>query len=499
MPALWIACLAALLPLMPEQAAVVQDPVRAHYHEALAAASTEGLLSFVSRLNAAATAAPGAAFTSRLLETIQVVGLLHPGSVPDRAARLQHLTEQAANPETAAVVKRIDILQRYFAAAAQGHPEQAVGALHDAVLRDSNCALQARADAAFRSGDLAGAQALATSAIEADPFSPTLTSSYVLLGLCDAAAGNRPAAADYLQRALSVSPLPTIYGRTQDYLAVLSRFVRPVPGPVGGIFGETVATRLAGVTGLKDPRSLSFAGGRFTLIDRDQILVISTDGKVLETKAARRLEDVATSAAGINYYVAEDAVDLGTGTLVKVAVTVGGRQKTLGKLRSIAVDPRGDVYLLDLEAGLFRMPEGSAPGPGASASAPAALAPVRGHQLRIDRRGYLYVLGADSKSVQVLSADGKPLVTLAPGGAREPSIEHFALDLLNNVYLLDSGNNAIVVFAVKDTGGGVEPERIGSVTLDPKPPYRNLKVIGVSQTGEVVVTGKNDENWVLYR
>ncbi len=500
MPALWIVFLAAFLPLVPERAAVVQNPVRARYQEALAAAPTEGLLPFVSRLDAAAMASPGAAFTPRLLEMIQVIGLLHPGSVPDRVARFERLSAQGA--QTAALVRRIDILQRYFAAAAQGRPELGAAALEDAALMDSSCALQARADAAFRSGDLAGARALSSSVIEADPFSPTLAASYVLLGLCDASAGSRTAAVAHLQRALSVSPLPTIYGRTQDYLAVLSRFVRPTPGPAGQIFAETAAVRLAGVASLKDPRSLSFSGGRFILIDRDQLLGVSMDAKVLETRAARRLEDAATSADGITCYVAEDSVDLGTGMLVKVSATVGGRQKTLGKLRSIAFDPRGDLYLLDLEAGLFRLPQGSTHRTGTGAATPilaTLAAPVRGHQLRIDRRGYLYILGADLKSVQVLSAEGKPLTTLAPGGAREPTIEYFALDLLNNVYMLDSGNNSIEVFAAKDAAGRVEPDRLGSVALDPKPSYRNLKVIGVSQTGEVVATGKNDENWVLYR
>jgi hypothetical protein len=502
MPPLWISLLTALLSLMPEQSALVLDPVHARYHEALAAEPTEGLVSFVSRLDSAATASPAASYTPHLLEQIQIVGLLHPGSVPDRAARFENLRSQAGNPQTAAVVRRIDILEKYFAAAAQGRPDLAAPALSDPVLQDLTCVRQARADAAFRSGNLTEAKGLSLAAIEEDPFSPTLAPSYVLLGLCESSAGNRLAAVRYLQRALSVSPLPTIYGRTQDYLAVLSRFVRPSPGAVGEVFDETTATRLAGVANLKDPRALYFTGGRFILIDREQMLGVSTDAKVLETKAARRLEDVATNLAGVNYYVAEDSVDLGTGSLVKVPVLVGGKQKTLNKLRSIAVSSRGDVFLLDQDSGLFRLSAEALAGPKPAAGmapSPTPITVVRGRQLRIDRRGYLYVLGIDEKSVQILSPEGKPLASLAGGGARESVVEYFALDLLNNAYLLDSANNVFLVFAVKETGAGIDVERIASIALDARPQYRNLKLIGVSQTGEVVATGKNDETWVLYR
>jgi hypothetical protein len=109
------------------------------------------------------------------------------------------------------------------------------------------------------------------------------------------------------------------------------------------------------------------------------------------------------------------------------------------------------------------------------------------------------VLGTESRSLQVLSPEGKPLAVITPAGGREPFIEYFALDLLNQVYLLDTGNNAIDVFAVKDGAGAVEAERIASVPLEVRPQYKNLKVIGISATGEVVATGKNEDNWVLYR
>ena len=321
-----------------------------------------------------------------------------------------------------------------------------------------------------------------------------IASSYVVLGLCNTYRGNVPAAAMEFQRAMAVSPLPTVYGRTQDYLFQSYRFARPTPGLVGSLFDEETATPISGTQGVKDPRSLAFQDNAFTLIDRDQILAISGDGKVVETKAGRQIDDLAWAGPGKFFYLSENGIDFGSGAWTKLTWVSGGKTKTLGKLRSFAVDADGTVFVLDQEAGLLR----GTPGPGPTI-AMTAVAQARGRLLRMDRRGKLYILATDQRSVLLYSREGKPLITISPAVAagKEPAIEYFALDALNHLYVLDQAS--IEIFTVNDGAGGIEKVSIATVPLDQRASHKNLSVIAVASDGSVSVTGKNEDNWVVFR
>jgi tetratricopeptide (TPR) repeat protein len=488
------ALLAFLLPLLIPQG-LVQDPIVAQYHEAMASASVEGLPALVSKLDKLASSAPAAPITPRLHETIQAIAILHPGSVPDHAARLQALKSQAsANPGIARILRRLELTQQYYAAAATGQSEKAAASLTDAVFEGSLMGIQALADASLRARDYGRAEALAQQIIESDPYSPLFANAYVILGLCDGYRGDVQGAARRFQRALAITPLPTVYGSTQDLLAGVYRFVRPTPGTVGEIFDDVNAARLAGIQGLKEPRSLVRHQGKFILIDKEQVLTISADGKVTDTKPGRKIEDLAITAEGKYYYLAEDGIDLGTGTFVPLSATVGGKAKALKKLRSLAVDGRGDLYILDQDAGLFSC----SPGAGASPTL-TAIIPTKGRLIRIDPRGNFYLLAEDQRSILVLTREGKTITTVSPASTtgKQPSIEYFALDTLNHIYILDSAS--IQIFAMNDASAGLDKAKISAIPLDPRPYFKNLRVLAVSATGEMAVTGKNEDNWVLFR
>lgn len=485
---------AVLLPFIPQQG-IINDPVLAKYHEAMAAATTEGLPSLVRKLESIASESSSSPFTPGVQETIQVIALLHPGIVSDQAARMQAIRAQAGtNPEMAKILKRLEILRAYYAAASQGRSESATAALSDPVFQGSLLGMQALADAALRARNYSRAESLAMQVIEADPYSPLLANAYVILGLCDAYQGRAQAAARRFQSALAVSPLPTLCGDTQDFLFTISRFARATPAPAGEILYEMSATRLTGTQGLKDPRSLIFADGKFILIDREQILSLSADGNILETKAGRKLEDVAVAGSAKTYYLADDAIDLGTGNLTPVSLAVGGKAKALKKLRSLAVDDHGDVYLLDQDVGLLR---GSPTARGTLDL--TSVSPARGQLIRIDRRGNLYLLAAGQRSIMILSRDGKQLTSVSPSSTtgKEPTIQYFALDSLNHLYILDS--SSIQILAINDGSAGLAQTKIRVIPLDQRPQFKNLRVIGVTSTGDVAVTGKNEDTWVLYR
>jgi hypothetical protein len=486
----------ALFFVMPffMQMGTVQDAVQAQYYEAMSTAAADGLPAFVRKLDQIAAASPAAPFTPRIQEMIQVVGLLHPGSVPDRAARMQAMKTQAsANPAITKILRRVETLDQYYAAAAKGKPESAVATLSEAVFEDSPFGTLALADAALRMHDYSKAETLSLQLIESNPYSPLLANAYVILGFCDTYRGNAAGAARQFQRALAVTPLPTVYGSTRDLLRSTYRFIRPIPGSIGNIFEEANPTRIAGAQEVKDPRSLSFRNGAFFLVDKEQVVTLSLDGKVTDTKAGRKLVDMAIAADGKPYYLAEDSIDLGTGTPTQLTITVAGKSKVLKKLRSLAVDSQGDVYILDVDQGLFK---GS---PAGGALALKSIAATRGRLLRIDSRGNLFILGEDQRSILVLSRDGKQLATVAPDSAngKQPEIEYFALDSLNHIYILDS--TSIQIFAMNEGGAGLDKTNAGAITLDPRPQFKNLKALAVSATGEMVTTGKNEDNWVIFQ
>jgi len=490
----WGGLLAIFFPFLLQQG-VIQDQARAQFYEAMAAATSDGLPALVRKLDAIAGASPSSSFAPFIQETIQGIGLLHPGSVPDQPARLKALKASGVgNPALTKVLQRIEILQTYYQAAIRGRGEGAVAALSDPVFAGSLLGLQAQADAALRAHEYVRAEALARQIIEADPYSPLPANAYMILGLSASFRGEAQACARYFQNALTITALPTIYGNTQNYLYTAYRFARPSISQAGDFFDEVSAVRLVTSTGLKDPQSLIPAERGFFLVDKEQTLTVAADGKVLESKTSRRIEDAASPGAGKTYLLAEDGVDLGGGSFVPFSLSVQGKPKAVKKLRSLAVDIRGDIYLLDQDFGLLR---GSLTGAGSLAL--TSLAPVKGRLIRIDSRGNLYVLAADGKSILVYSREGRQVnsVLPTPTAGKEANIEYFALDLLNHLYILDA--YSIQIFAMIDRTAGLDKVRIGAVTLDPRPQFKNLKVIGVNAAGEMVATGKNDDNWVCYR
>jgi hypothetical protein len=289
--------------------------------------------------------------------------------------------------------------------------------------------------------------------------------------------------------------LPTVYGSARDYAYLAYRFARPTPGAVGDVFKESTVTPISGISGLDDPGALIYHEGEYILLDRDQIYTVDRDGKAAGERAPTRLFDAAVTASGDICYLAENSLDPGDGNWIRLSVTGGGRTRSLSKLQSIALDSRENLYILDQDNGLLRGIRGT---DGISLT---TITPIKGRQIRIDRRDYLYVLNWDRRSITLLSPNGMVLNTISPSpwNGKNPSIEYFALDILNHVYILDTGSNTIRIFSLNLGGSGPEPVSVATLALDSKPHNKNLRVLAVAPTGEIVVTGKNEDNWVCYR
>jgi tetratricopeptide (TPR) repeat protein len=494
MSTLWGGLLAVFFPFLLPQG-IVQDSTRIQFYEAMAAAPAEGIPALLKRLDAIAAGSPSSASTPFIQETIQVIGFLHPGTVPDQAARLKALkSSAAANPALTAVLQRLEILQPYYDAAVRGNSESVAGTLNNPALAGSLPGYLAMADAALRAREYARAEAYSRQAIEADPYSPLLANAYMNLGLSATFRGETQAAARHFQRALAVTPLATIYGDTRNFLFTAYRFARSAPAPIGEIFDDMSAVRLGGATVLKDPQSLVAAERGYYVVDREQLISVAPDGKVLETKPARKLVDASSTPGGKLYLLAEDGLDLGTGTFIPLSLTIEGKPKALKKMRSLAVAARGDIYIVDQDYGLLR---GTLTGAGTPAF--SVLAPTKARLLRVDSRGNLYQLAADGKSVLACTRDGKQITSIvpAPVAGKEPEIECFALDSLNHLYILDA--NSIQVFAMIDRTAGLDRVRIASFILDSRPQFKNLRVLAVNAAGEMATIGKNEDTWVYFR
>ncbi len=485
--------LAVSLPFLMLQS-LVYDPIRARYAEAMEIAGD--LPALIQALDAVAGGGARSPFLPKVLETIQLIAILHPGSVPEAEAKFQAMRQAAAgNPAMKQTANRVQILRDYYAAAAQGRAEEASASLSDPGLDDWLPVLHARADAALRQGDYAAAERNARKLIETDPFSPLLTDAHLVLGFCSMIHG-RPADAErQFQRALALTPLQTVYGSARNYAYLAYRFSRPTPAPIGEIYGESSVTPISGIPGLDDPGAILFHEGKYLLLDREQIYTLTSDGKATGVRAPKRLRDLAVTASGRICYLAEDSLDPGDGNWIRLSIAAGGRTRNLGELQSIAVDGRGDLYILDQSQGLLRGV------PGEAGMSLTAVSPVKGRQIRIDSRDYLYVLNWDRRGIAISSRNGKALGSISPlpWNGKNPSIEYFAIDILNHVYILDNGSNTIRVFALNLGASGLQPAPVATLALDSKPHNKNLRVLAVATTGEIVATGKNEDNWVLYR
>ncbi len=478
------------------QPAVALDETQLRFYEALELAPVQGIPSLIGKLDALIKNAPASSFAPHVVETIHVIGLLHPGSVPDQTARIESLkTSASGNPAMAGVLKRLEILKAYYAAAARGDPEAASAALSDPVLDGSVYGIQAQADAALRLHDYGKAETLACQVVENDPHSPLLSSTYMILGLSSAFRGDSRAALIHFQRALAASALPTIYGNPRDYVFTTYRFSRAVPAPVGEIFEEAGATRLAGGTGFKDPQALIPGEKGYVLLDKEVILTVSPDGKILDKRPARKVEDIAATRDGKLYVITDEQIDLGSGTPAILNLTGGKKIKRITKLRSLAVDARGYIYFLDQDLGILR----SDATVTAGALTLTDFSPVKGRLIRADSWGNLYVLSPDQKSIQILSREGKPLGSVQPDpvAGKTGDIEHFALDSMNHLYMLAS--DSVQIFELINGSAGMEKKRVSLYAFDQRTPFRDLKVLGVHPTGELFMTGKNEDNWVCFK
>jgi len=484
----------AFLPVIWYQG-IVQGPVQARFTEAVSTASAEGLAVFIGKLDSIASAYPNSPLNSQIQETVQLVGLLHPGSVPDAAERMESLaTRSKEDPSLASAVRRVEILRRYYEAAIAGRGESLVGALEDPVFENSLLALHALADASLRRGDYGEAEQNCRRLIESDPYSPLIADVYVILGLCSTYRGEPGRAARNLQKALLITEHPTLYGRTQDYLAATYRFVRPVPGKVGKIFDEVEVIPISG-TRIKDPQTLTSSGEEFILVDREQIVSISQDGKAVERKPGRKFRDSAPQESSTLWSLTDELLDPGTGSPIRLTVVARRKAKQLKKMRSMAIDDRGDFYLLDEDAGLLHGEFDESGNPSLT-----VLAPIKGRFARLDRRGYLYILAWDRRSISIHSRDGKPIARImpsAPGG--KASVAAFALDSLNHIYILEEKSSSVQVFAVNDDAGELDAVRIGTIPLEARQQFEDLKVMAVSDRGELALTGKNKDTWIIFK
>jgi hypothetical protein len=347
----------------------------------------------------------------------------------------------------------------------------------------------------LRARDYQKATMLALQVIENDPYSPLLSTAHMILGLSSAYQGNTKSALTHFQHALAASELTTIYGNPRDCVFTAYRFSRPVPAAVGDIFDDAVSTPIGAE--IKDPQAMVFVDKNYVLLEKEMLLTVSPEGKVLDKKPVRKIEDIAAAGNGKMYSITEDRIDLGDGNsaALSLSLTGGKKPKRITNLRSIAAGIGGDLYFLDENAGLLRGTKAITAGSLTLTS----LVPVKGRLVKTDNWGNVYVLDKDKRSILVFSRDGKPLTSVSaePVSGKASLIEYFSLDSLNNLYVL--ADTSIQIFAMKNGNTGFERIRINTIGFDQRPQYRNLKVLGVNPSGELAVTGKNENNWVSFK
>src|SRR5439155_22410150 len=218
---------------------------------------------------------------------------------------------------------------------------------------------------------------------------------------------------------------------------------------------EVVAAR--GLPSLDEPTGLIDAGdGSILVVDQgaDKLFRITGDAA---TAIASGIQDPNAVAP-----LADGALAIGTkngimmlppgpaGSTVPATATWGGKPHPLKRARAMAVNSKGDLFLVDREYdGLLRCAA------GATTCAPWS-APGKLRTVKVGPSNFVVTLDDKQQVVRVFDDAGKLVTSLGPmfGATKLEKISDVAIDSAYALYLLDADLRRIEVGALRTQGDG---------------------------------------------
>lgn len=286
-----------------------------------------------------------------------------------------------------------------------------------------------------------------------------------------------------------------------DLATSLARRLRGKGGVLA--YGASEAVPARGLTSLDEPSALiNEPDGSFLLVDQGagKLYRVAGDaatpvgsGTAQEPGAAVRLSDGTLVIGSKNGMV---AVPAGKG--VPTTGTWGGRTRLLKRVRAMAVNSKGDLFIVDRDYdGLLRCTS------GAAACSPWSTA-GKLRTVKVGSSDFVYALDDKQPVVRVFDDNGRLVTAVGPlfGATKLEKITDIAVDAAYALYLLDADLHRIEVGALRVTADGrLTAEPLGSVTVPPEGDraMKNPSALTVTPSGVLLVAGKSASPLLRFR
>lgn len=286
-----------------------------------------------------------------------------------------------------------------------------------------------------------------------------------------------------------------------DLATSLARRLRGRSGALAYGASEVVLAR--GLTSLDEPSALiNEPDGSFLLVDQGagKLYRVAGDaatpvgsGTAQEPSAAVRLSDGTLVIGSKNGMVAVPA-----GKAVPTTGTWGGKTRPLKRVRAMAVNSKGDLFIVDRDYdGLLRCNSGAA-----ACSPWSAAGKLR--TVKVGSSDFVYALDDKQPVVRVFDDNGKLVTAVGPlfGVTKLEKITDIAVDAAYALYLLDADLHRIEVAALRATSDGrLTAEPLGSVTVPSEGDraMKNPSALTVTPSGVLLVTGRSASPLLRFR
>lgn len=286
-----------------------------------------------------------------------------------------------------------------------------------------------------------------------------------------------------------------------DLATSLARRLRGKSGAL--VYGASEVVPARGLTSLDEPTALiNEPDGSFLLVDQGagKLYRVASDavtpvagGTDQEWSAAVRLSDGTLVIGSKNGMVTVPA-----GKAVPTTGTWGGKSRPLKRVRAMAINSKGDLFIVDRDYdGLLRCNSGAA-----ACSPWGAAGKLR--TVKVGSSDFVYALDDKQPVVRVFDDNGKVVTAVGPmlGATKLEKITDIAVDAAYAVYLLDAGLHRIEVVALRVAADGrLTAEPLGGVTVPPEGDraMKNPSALSVTSSGVLVVTGKSASPLLRFR
>jgi len=284
-----------------------------------------------------------------------------------------------------------------------------------------------------------------------------------------------------------------------DLATLLARRLRSRNGPLA--YGaELVAMR--GLTAIDEPTALVLApDGSLLLVDQgaDKLFRVTGDAAAPVGGAVQNPAAIAQLADGTLLIGTKNGiVTAPAGKPAPASGSWGGKTHPLKRVRAMAVNARGDLFIVDREYdGLLRCAAGSA-----SCAPWGAAGALR--TVKVGPSGFVYALDEKQPIVRVFDDGAKLVATIGPllGPSKLEKIADIAVDAAYGVYLLDADLHRVEVAALRiQPDGRIGADSIGNVAipLQGDRAMKNPTAVAVTSSGAILVAGKSIPRFVRFR